>query len=70
MHANANKCEANEFNPYGETDPVEGIAKGVYVRRVNKDGTMQKATYIRGEYDRVTKRYSLTDCDDVTGRFS
>lgn len=48
-----------------EQQTVESIKLGEFVRRLNKDGTEQSKTFKRGEYDRASKRYSLTDCDDV-----
>ena len=40
---------------------VETIKRGEFVRR--KEGASK--TYQRGEYDKTTKRFSLTDCDDA-----
>ncbi len=40
---------------------VEQIKKGEYVRR--KADAVK--TYIRGEYDKSSKRFSLVDCDDI-----
>ena len=42
--------------------PVESLKPGEYVRR--KAGA--NVTYIRGEYDRATKRYSLVRFDDTS----
>ncbi len=38
---------------------------GEFVRKIGKDGQMQSKTYTRGAYDRASKSYSLTDCDDI-----
>jgi hypothetical protein len=40
---------------------VENIKQGEYVRRSRE----AQKTYIRGEFDRTSKRYSLTDTADV-----
>ncbi len=45
--------------------PVEKIASGEFVRRISKDGSVQETTYVRGDFDRSSKRYSLTDFNDV-----
>lgn len=45
---------------------VEYVKKGDYVRRVSKNG-INKKVYKRGDYNRVTKKYSLIDCDDIYG---
>ena len=37
------------------------VLRGDYVKR-KADA---KTVYIRGDYDRATKSYSLTDCDDM-----
>lgn len=41
--------------------PVRDLPVGEYVKR-KPDA---KATYIRGQFDRASKRYSLADCDNV-----
>jgi hypothetical protein len=41
--------------------PLRNVARGEYVRR-KPDSSV---TYIRGEYDRTTKRFELIDADDV-----
>ena len=43
-----------------QTATVETLPKGEYVKR-KADATK---VYIRGEYDRSTKRYALKDTDD------
>jgi hypothetical protein len=40
---------------------VEQIKAGQYVRRTQR----ASKTYVRGQYDRSTGRYSLIDCDDI-----
>lgn len=50
---------------YFEAVPVTEISLGEYVRKIGKDGSMLAKTYQRGAYDRVSKSYALTDCDDV-----
>lgn len=40
---------------------VESIKRGEFVRR----SADAKKTYQRGAFDPSTRRYSLTDCDDV-----
>ncbi len=40
--------------------PVEQIKQGDYVKR--KDTAL--ATYVRGAYDKASKRYELTDTSD------
>lgn len=46
--------------------PVEQIKRGQFVRKLNKDGSEQARTYMRGDYCKATKRYALTDCEDVS----
>ena len=41
---------------------VESIKQGEFVKRTE---TASKV-YIRGSYDQATKRYSLTDSDDIS----
>ena len=41
--------------------PMRAVSKGEYVKR-KADAT---TVYIRGDYDRASKSYSLTDCDDM-----
>lgn len=48
-----------------EAVPVKNINIGEFVRKISKDGSMQAKTFRRGEYDRASKSYALTDCDDV-----
>ncbi len=43
------------------TAKVENIKKGVLVKRT----PTAKKTYLRGDYCRENKRYSLTDYDDI-----
>ena len=52
IHANMTTTE--------QVQAVEAIPKGEYVKRNVEAGKV----YIRGEYDRATKRYSLVDVDD------
>ena len=42
------------------TATVESIARGEFVRR-KADGKV----FIRGEYDRATRRFSLEDANDI-----
>lgn len=59
-------CKAcNKETEHYEFNEVENISYGEFVRRLNKDGTMQRKTYIRGKYDAGSKRYALMDCDDI-----
>jgi hypothetical protein len=44
-----------------QAQTVEKIKNGEYVRRTE---STQK-TYIRDGYDSSSKRYTLTDCDDI-----
>jgi hypothetical protein len=44
-----------------QSQTVEKIKNGEYVRRSE---STQK-TYIRNGYDSSSKRYTLTDCDDI-----
>ena len=41
--------------------PLSKVPAGEYVRR-KPDA---RATYIRGDYDRASRTYSLTDFDDI-----
>lgn len=41
---------------------VESIKRGEFVRR-HPDANK---TYKRGDFDRLTRRYSLVDCDDTS----
>jgi hypothetical protein len=43
------------------TATIRDLPKGEYIRRKHDAAT----TYIRGEYDRSSKRYELRDCDDM-----
>lgn len=55
-----------------KTDPV-GVAtvkdfrKGDYIKLIDKTGKSGKKIYIRGEYDRNSKKYVLIDTNDVFG---
>jgi hypothetical protein len=40
--------------------PLKDVPKGEYIRR-KLDA---KTTYVRGDFDRSTKTYSLSDCED------
>lgn len=44
-----------------KTAKVEDLKLGEYVKR-KADA---KKVYRRGEYDHATKRYALSDCDDI-----
>lgn len=41
--------------------PLSKVPAGEYVRR-KPDA---RATYVRGDYDRASRSYSLTDCNDI-----
>jgi hypothetical protein len=41
--------------------PLRNVARGEYVRRKPDSRT----TYVRGEYDRATKRFELIDTEDM-----
>jgi len=54
------------------TDPkgvatVKDFRQGEYIRLIDKHGKSGVKTYIRGEYDRSTKKYHLVDTNDVYG---
>lgn len=42
-------------------NPVETLPKGEYVKRTPDAAKV----YVRGDYDRATKRYSLRDASDI-----
>lgn len=50
---------------YFETETARRIKQGEFVRKLNKDGTMQKKTYVRREYNRETKKFILQDWEDA-----
>lgn len=60
------KKKKGYYDPKGYAT-VKDFRKGDYIRLTGKDGKSGKKTYIRGEYDRATKKYLLIDCDNVYG---
>lgn len=44
---------------------VEAIRLGEFVRRVNKDGSPRAKTFVRGEYDKASKTFSLYEYGDT-----
>lgn len=50
---------------YFEVVSAQEVKVGEYVRKISKNGSMQGKTYQRGQYDRGSQSYALTDCDDV-----
>lgn len=48
---------------------LKDLPSGSFFRILKKDGSMSKKTYIKGKgcYDRSSKKYMVTDCDDVYG---
>jgi hypothetical protein len=59
-YSNNQLGEKNKMETIETFKFVENIKKGEYVKRSRE----AQKTYIRGEYDRATKRYSLTDTSD------
>jgi len=41
---------------------LRNVARGEYVKRT----LTAKSVYVRGDYDRATKSYSLIDCEDTS----
>lgn len=48
-----------------QTVKVEDIRKGEFVKRLDKSGEPRAKVFIRGDFDRSTGKYSLTDAEDV-----
>ena len=49
-----------------ETEQVQNIKRGEYVKRLNADGTAQSKVYARSYYDAESQRYALDDVDDAS----
>ena len=60
------RSKKGKYDPKGYVT-VKDFRKGDYIRLTGKNGVSGKKTYIRGEYDRATKKYVLIDCNDVWG---
>lgn len=46
---------------------VKDFKKGEFLKLIDKNGKSGKKVYIRGDYDRSTKKYILIDTNDVWG---
>ncbi len=47
------------------TQAVKKFKKGEYIRLVKKDGTLQSKVYVRGDYCREDKKYSIYEFNDI-----
>jgi len=55
-----------QVNAAVETVTLKSIGNGGYFKRI-RNGQPTEAIYVRGEYNRSTKRYQVNNVDDVWG---
>lgn len=57
--------EGTQDGDHFDVVAVQAIKVGEFVRKLNKNGSMRATTFQRGHYDRVSKTFALTDCNDI-----